>query len=171
VDQDEQRALGVFVAEQLQAAETAVVIRDKTKCMADILATALGEKGLDVLVSGILQGPPQWAAETLRHVAHPGLHRDALAARAAEDPEAAFTALYYGADVGAHRDTLVAATADDPVWAHMTLREVPDLGGHREALLAAVAADPGSARFTLEQVADLGDHREVIAAAAAQAAT
>ena len=57
MDQDEQRALGVSMAEQLQAAETAAVIRDKTKCMADILATALAEKGLDVLVSGILQGP------------------------------------------------------------------------------------------------------------------
>lgn len=170
MDQDEQRALGVSVAERVQAAKTAAVIRDKSKCMADILATALAEKGLDVLVSGILQGPPQWAAETLRHVGHPGLHRDALAARAAEDPEAAFTVLYYGAEVGTHRDALVAATADDPVWAHMTLREVPDLGGHRAAVLAAVAADPASARFTLEQVADLGDHREVIVVAAVQAA-
>lgn len=170
MDQDEQRSLGVEMAESVNAVKTAEAIRDKRNCFADILNIALAEKGLDAVVSAFLQGPPQWAAEALRHIGDVGPHRDALASRAAEDPEAAFYVLYHGVDVGDRRDALVAATAGDPVWAHMTLREVPDVGDRRESLLAAVLSDPSSARFTLEQVPDLGAHREAIAAAAAQSA-
>lgn len=170
MDQGQQRSLGIEIAERAQAGKTAGVIKANKNCFEDILKTALAEIGLDAVVSGILQGPPRWAAETLRYIGYLGPHRDALATRAAADPEAAFYALYYGADVGSHRDELVAATAGDPAWAHMTLREVADLGNHRESLLAAVAKDPSSARFTLEQVPDLGGHYEAIAAAAGRSA-
>ena len=168
VEQDEQRSLGVQIAQRRNAGKSADAIKNREKCFEDILKTALAENGLEVFVAGVLEGPPQWAAETLRHIDHVGLHRDALVRKAAEDPEAAHYVLYHGVDAGDHRSALLAATAGDPVWAHMTLREVADLGDQREALLAAVATDPRSARFTLEQVPDLGSHREAIAAAAAQ---
>jgi hypothetical protein len=169
MDQDEQRALGVQIAKQQGADATAQSIADKRQCFADILSAAVAEKGLDVVVTGLLQGPPQWAAEALRHLSDLGPHRDALAARSAEDPGAAHYVLYHGAGVGEHRAALVAATAGDPSWAHMTLREVSDLGEQRDSLLAAVATDPDTARLALEQITDLGPHRDSIAAAAARA--
>jgi len=168
MDQDEQRALGVEIAQQQGAVATVQSIADKRQCFADILAAAVAENGLDAVVSGVLQGPPQWAAEALRHLGDLGPHRNALATRAAEDPEAAHYVLYHGAEVGEHRATLAAATAGDPAWAHMTLREVSDLGEGRDTLLAAVAIDPDTARLALEQIPDLGSHQESIAAAAAR---
>lgn len=167
-----QRVLGIKLAKSVGATETEAAIRNKEICFEDIFKTAVAEseeKGCrDLLVSKVLQGPPEWAYAMLRLVADLGFHRDALIRRAAEEPPWAFHTLRDVPDIGSYRETLLKKVVEDPAWAHMALREVSDLGSQRDALLRSVASDPDSARLALLQISDLGERRKEIETAAVE---
>lgn len=170
--QIEQRRLGLRLAKAVGATETRAAIGNKHICFADILKTAVTESeqvgGLELLVSKILKGPPEWAYAALFYVPNLGFRRTALLQRVAEEPAWAFHTLRDIPDLGNYRDALLEKVAEDSAWAHMALREVSNLGPHRENLLLSVARDSEASRLALLQVPDLGRLRHKIEAAAAQ---
>jgi hypothetical protein len=108
MDYDQQRALAVRLAQAGGAKwqKTQATLANDNSCFSDIVKTAVAEVGVDALVSQILQGPPQWAYNTLRLVPNLGSHRDALFQKAAEEPEWALHALRFVPDLGSHGNTL-----------------------------------------------------------------
>ncbi|MSQ48583.1 MAG: hypothetical protein EXR78_09430 [Deltaproteobacteria bacterium] len=102
---DEQRRLGIELAKAAGLPKTQGTIESESCCFDDILKTALAEGGTDALVSYVLQGPPEWAYQTLRYVPV-GAHREALLAKAAEAPEWALRAFHF-AQVRSQRSALL----------------------------------------------------------------
>jgi hypothetical protein len=114
---DEQRGLGLKLAKSLGAVKTQEIIKNSN--FETILKTASTEMSLDKLVSTVLEGPPEWAYQTLRSV--PNLSND-------------------------NRNALIRKAAEEPLSALHTLRLVNDLGSHGKALsqkAGALAATQG----------------------------
>ncbi len=109
MDHDEQRLFGVKLTRTsgVDWQKTQAAIESKNSCFESILQTAAAEGGVDALVSQVLQGPPEWAYNTLRYVPNLGQHRDTLLKKAAEDREWALHALRLVPDLGNRRDLLV----------------------------------------------------------------
>jgi hypothetical protein len=108
MDHDEQRLFGIKLAKSggVSWQKTQAAIESKNGCFESILHTAVAEGGVDALVSQVLQGPPEWAYNTLRYVPNLGANRDALLKKTAEDPEWALHALRLVPDLGNRRDFL-----------------------------------------------------------------
>lgn len=104
---DEQRGLGLKLAKALGATKTQESIKNANSNFETILKTASTEMSLDRLVSKVLEGPAEWAYQTLRNV--PNLsndNRDALIRKAAEEPLSAVHTLRFVNDLGSHRNAL-----------------------------------------------------------------
>ncbi|MGZ4860997.1 MAG: hypothetical protein ACXV8M_15665, partial [Candidatus Angelobacter sp.] len=102
---DEQRGLGLKLAKSLGAVKTQELIKNSN--FETILKTASTEISLDKLVSTVLEGPAEWAYQTLRSV--PNLsndNRNALIRKAAEEPLSAVHTLRFVNDLGSHRNAL-----------------------------------------------------------------
>jgi hypothetical protein len=114
---NEQRALGLKLATALGAVKTQEAIKNGN--FESILKTASTEIGLDKLVSSVLEGPAEWAYQTLRSV--PNLNNE-------------------------NRNALLRKAAEDPLSSVHTLRLINDLGSHGKALserAGALAATQG----------------------------
>ncbi len=83
---EQERAIGLELAKAAGAEQTLAAIKNDKFCYEAIFKTALQEKGLDALVSNILQGPAEWSSFALQHLHDLGPHREALAQRAASIP-------------------------------------------------------------------------------------
>jgi hypothetical protein len=114
MDHDEQRNFGIKLTKAggVNWQKTQAAIESKNSCYESILHTAVGEAGVDAVVSQVLQGPPEWAYNTLRYVPNLGQHRDALLKKTSEDREWALHALRLVPDLGNRRDFL-AKTAGE----------------------------------------------------------
>jgi hypothetical protein len=105
---DEQRGLGLKLAKSLGAIKTQQTLKDAKSNFETILKTASTEIGLDKFIANVLEGPPEWAYHTLRHI--PNLdnkHRDLLIRKTAEEPVTAVHTLRFINDIGAHHNTLI----------------------------------------------------------------
>jgi hypothetical protein len=108
MNHDEQRLFGIKLTKTsgVDWQKTQSAIESKTSCYESILQTAAAEVGIDALVSQVLQGPPEWAYNTLRFVPNLGQYRDPLLKKAAEDREFALHALRLVPELGNNRDML-----------------------------------------------------------------
>lgn len=113
MNHDEQRQFGIKLIQSGGSwRKTQAAIESKTSCFESILQTAVDEAGLDAVVSQVLQGPPEWAYNTLRYLPNLGQHRDALLKKTSEDREWALHALRLVPDLGNRRDFLTKTVGD-----------------------------------------------------------
>ena|GEM_PF-6406578 len=106
---DEQRNLGISLAEKAGAPETTQLLQAGTVCYKDIFKAAIAEVGLQKLVDNLQVGDPIWAYEALRNIDDLGTYKDALIKKASEDPVAATHTLRFAKDLTADHIAVLAA--------------------------------------------------------------
>jgi hypothetical protein len=133
MEHDEQRLLGMKLAKasgtSFQSTQSA--IESKNSCFESILQIAVQEAGIDAMVAQVLQGPPEWAFNTLRYVPNLGQHRDALLKKVAEDREWANNALRLVPNLGSSRDILARSAGPlAQTYGNISGMNLQDQGGY-----------------------------------------